>query len=582
MISKLKNVLPFILFGISLGIAQDQKLVIDNLEDERIEFAGFTLNENKTIRIHAIGAGGDKEIKRTKNFQVDPSNMFAYAWILDARTRELIWRMTVSNTEGDWWDKNKREFSGSLDLPEGEYEVYYSTYKPSYYQDGVLTPGKLFDRIFGGDDWWDESIDSWKIEISGVDETFSRSAVLKYQHAVKNSAIINLTEMGDGVNKRAGFSLLKPTMVKIYAIGEGFKGEMYDYGYIIDANTRDKIWEMRDPDTEYAGGAVKNRLTMDEIYLEAGDYIAYYRSDDNHSFEEWNANPPYDPQFWGLSISGVGENFSRDIISSYTERKVEPIIRLDRLGDYEQVSEGFSVLRPMKLRIYALGEGRNGRMFDYGWIEDARTGQRVWYMDYESTDEAGGAGKNRRFDGVIHFEPGSYIVHFITDDSHSYRDWNSDEPDDPKSWGIKIFTVGRNGDENYIRKYNPEQDKNIIVQLIRVRDDEHVRKQFTLNKDTDIRIYAIGEGEWEEMYDYAWIEDFRTGRIVWEMKYNKTRRAGGDSKNRLFDGTIHLDRGTYIAHYEADDSHAFGDWNASPPRDQNNWGITIYTYNHNQ
>jgi len=202
-------------------------------------------------------------------------------------------------------------------------------------------------------------------------------------------------------------------------------------------------------------------------------------------------------------------------------------------------------------------------------------------MDYESTDQAGGASKNRRFDGVIHFEPGSYIVHFITDDSHSYRDWNAKEPDDPKSWGIKIYPVGKDGDENYIRKYNPERDKNIIVQLIRVRNDEHVRKQFTLTKDADVRIYAIGEGEWEEMYDFAWIEDFRTGRIVWEMEYNETRRAGGDSKNRLFDGTIHLNRGTYIAHYQADDSHAFGNWNASPPRDQNNWGITIFTYNHN-
>jgi hypothetical protein len=581
MILRLIKIIPFILAGLCLSRAQGQTLTIDNLEDERIEFAGFTLNENKSIHIHAVGAGGEKEIKRTKNYQVDPSNMFAYAWILDARTRKLVWRMTVNNTEGDWWDKNKREFSGSLKLPKGEYEVYYSTYKPSYFQNGVLTPGKIFDRIFGGDDWWDESIDSWKIEISGVDETFSKSAVLKYQHAVKNSAIINLTEMGDGVNKHAGFSLTKPAMVKVYAIGEGFSNEMYDYGYIINANTREKIWEMREPQTEYAGGAIKNRMAMDEIYLEAGDYIAYYRSDDNHSYAEWNANPPYDPEFWGLSISGTGDSFNRDIISSYTEREIEPIVRLDRLGDNEQVSQGFKVLRPMKLRIYAIGEGRDGKMFDYGWIEDARTGRKVWYMDYDKTENAGGANKNRRFDGVVNFEPGSYIVHFITDDSHSYRDWNSDKPDDPKGWGIKIYPVGKGGDENYIRKYNPERDKSIIVQLIRVRNDEHVRKQFTLSRDSDIRIYAIGEGEWEEMYDYGWIENFRTGRIVWEMEYNDTRRAGGDTKNRLFDGTIHLKAGTYIAHYQADDSHAFGDWNSSPPRDQNNWGITIYRYNHN-
>jgi hypothetical protein len=574
------NIFVLALGALSLCSSQDQQIVIDDLTEETFEIAGFTLNSSKTINIHAIGAGGEKEIKRTRNYHVDPFNMFAYAWILDAQTREMVWRMTVNNTEGDWWNKNKREFSGAVDLPKGEYEVYFSTFKPNYIQHGALTPDKILDRIFGGDDWWEHSIADWRIELKGVDETFSRNAVIKYQQAVKKSAIINMTHMGDDVNEKAGFSLSKPAMLKIYAIGEGIKSDMYDYAYIIDANSRRRVWEMRGQETEHAGGALKNRMVKDEIYLDAGDYVAYYRSDDNHSHAEWNASPPYDPEFWGLTISPAEENFDRSIISTYKERDLSPVVRIDRLGDYEEVSEGFSILRPMKLRVYALGEGRDGEMFDYGWIEDARTGRKVWYMDYEDTDHAGGDRKNRRFDGLIKFDAGSYIVHFITDDSHSYRDWNAKKPDDPKSWGIKIYTVGRTDDVEFIRKYNPERDKNIIVQLTRVRDDEHVRKQFTLDRQTDVRIYAIGEGERDEMYDYAWIEDFDTGRIVWEMEYEDTRRAGGHPKNRLFDATIRLNRGTYIAHYRADDSHAYGDWNSSPPRDQSNWGITIYTFNH--
>jgi hypothetical protein len=573
------NIFVFALGALSLCTSQDQQIVIDNLSEETFEIAGFTLNSTKTVIIHAIGAGGEKEIKRTKNIHVDTYNMFAYAWILDARSRRMVWRMTVNNTEGDWWNKNKREFSGAIELPKGEYEVYFSTYKPNYIQHGALTPDKILDRIFGGDDWWEQSIADWKIELRGVDETFSKNAVTKYQQAVKKSAIINMTHMRNDVNEKAGFSLSQPAMLKIYAIGEGFKSEMYDYAYIIDATSRRRVWEMRGQETEHAGGAIKNRMVLEDIYLNIGDYVAYYSSDGNHSHEQWNASPPYDPEFWGLTISAADENFDRSIISTYTERDLQPVIRIDRLGDYEEVSEGFSILRPMKLRIYALGEGRNGEMFDYGWIEDARTGKRVWHMNYEDTDHAGGDLKNRRFDGLVKFDAGSYIVHFLTDDSHSYRDWNVREPDDPKSWGIKIFTVGRSDDAEFIRKYNPERDKNILVQLTRVRDDEHVRKQFTLNKDTDIRVYAIGEGERDEMYDYAWIEDFDTGRIVWEMEYEETRRAGGHPKNRLYDATIRLSRGTYIAHYRADDSHAYGDWNTSPPRDQNNWGITIYTFN---
>ena len=83
------------------------------------------------------------------------------------------------------------------------------------------------------------------------------------------------------------------------------------------------------------------------------------------------------------------------------------------------------------------------------------------------------------------------------------------------------------------------------------------------------------------MYDYGWIEDFNTGETVWEMKYDDTRRAGGDSKNRLFDGVIRLKAGDYIAHYRTDDSHAYKTWNSSPPRDRKNWGLTIYLYNGN-
>jgi hypothetical protein len=143
---------------------------------------------------------------------------------------------------------------------------------------------------------------------------------------------------------------------------------------------------------------------------------------------------------------------------------------------------------------------------------------------------------------------------------------------------MKIYTI-INGDEKYVKKYDPDDDKYILVQIVGVGDDEEHEKQFTLNRDTDVRIYALGEGDRDEMYDYAWIEDYNTSRTVWKMRYRDTRKAGGASKNRLFDGTIRLKRGTYVVYYVSDDSHAYGDWNQNPPRDRTSWGITIYTFN---
>ncbi len=558
--------------------SQDKTLVIKNEQDVQVMVGGFTLNEEGNVKINAVGAGGDKAIRRITNFQIDPKNMFAYAWILDAGSREIVWRMTINNTSGDWWGKWNRAFEDEVSLPGGKYEVYFSTVEPTYYGGENLSIGDLMDKLFGRDSWWEDHSSSWKIEIRNTDRVYSELDVRKYQHAVKNSMIISMTEMGDSENESAGFSLLKPASLKVYAIGEGWDDEMYDYAYILDAETRDRIWEMQYRDTEHAGGAIKNRVSQDIIDLSPGDYIVYYRSDGNHSYKLWNANPPYDPEFWGISVSGVGDSFDRSIVETFEEREGKVVVSLDRLGDYEEVTEGFTVVRPMKLRIYALGEGRDGKMFDYGWIENAQTGRKVWEMKYRDTDEAGGASKNRRYDRILHFEPGSYIVYFVTDDSHSYDHFNQRSPDEPEAWGIRIYTVGKKDDNNYIRRYNPERDKNIIVQLIRVGDDEHVRQKFTLTRDTNVRIFALGEGDWDEMYDYAWIENYKTGKIVWRMKYKSTRRAGGDVKNRVFDATIFLPSGTYMAHYKTDDSHAFGTWNEAPPRDKSSWGITIYTY----
>jgi hypothetical protein len=387
-----------------------------------------------------------------------------------------------------------------------------------------------------------------------------------------------MTNVGESKNLKKGFSLKKQIRVRLYAIGEGWEGEMFDYAYIVDANTRERIWEMNYKNTEHAGGALKNRMIKDKITLNEGNYIVYYQSDLGHSYGNWNANPPYDPEFWGFTMNGEGDNFDKNLIYKYEESKGEVIVSLNRLGDYEEVFEGFTLDKPMNVRIYAIGEGRNGEMFDFGWIENARSGQRVWEMKYRETQHAGGAEKNRRFDDVIHLDKGSYLAFFRTDDSHSYSDWNATAPLDPEGWGMTLYTVTK-GDERYVEKYDPDDDKNILVQIVRVGDDEEREKKFTLNRDRDIRIYAIGEGDRDEMYDYGWIEDYNTGRTVWRMLYRETRNAGGARKNRLFDGMIRLKRGTYVVHYVSDSSHSYGDWNQPPPRDRRSWGITIYTFN---
>jgi CubicO group peptidase (beta-lactamase class C family) len=114
----------------------------------------------------------------------------------------------------------------------------------------------------------------------------------------------------------------------------------------------------------------------------------------------------------------------------------------------------------------------------------------------------------------------------------------------------------------------------LVAQIVEVLDNEDKTVPFSLASSQDVRIFAIGEGQPGEMFDYGWIEDDKGSR-VWEMKEPQTTHAGGAGKNRKIDVVITLPAGNYKLRYKADDSHAFDHWNSLPP-DINFWGIAVY------
>lgn len=554
-------------------LAQNESVEIKNIDFDRVMVIGFTLDNNSTVNIKGVGSGGEEELRKVHNYQEDPFNLFAYAWIIDAASRKLVWRMTIDESSGDWWDKSNREFDEKLQLPEGEYELYFSAIEPNV-QSGFLTMGRLLKKIFGDDDWEEQS-DKWYVKLSGASKAISESSVKKYQRDVKENALITLSGIGNGYYSSKGFSLTKATDVDIYALGEGWKDEMFDYGWLIDANSRQKIWQMKYRNTEHAGGAIKNRIERQKLTLDKGSYMLYYKSDDTHSFEEWNANPPYDPSFWGVTIFADNKNFDRSVLKEYHEKEISSIVNITRVGDNAYEEEGLHVEKTGDFRVYALGEGRDGNMYDYGWITDAQNGRMIWKMDYYDTENAGGASKNRQVEEVIELSKGDYIIHYKTDGSHSYEGWNASEPYDPENWGISVYPVKA---DQSAKRVNPNKfkDERIIAQLTRVGDDEHLKHRFELAKETKIRIVALGEGDWDEMFDYGWIVNEKTGRKVWRMRYSNTDHAGGAKKNRMIDTIITLEPGIYTVHYISDDSHSYNNWNMSAPYNEKDWGITLY------
>ncbi len=282
---------------------------------------------------------------------------------------------------------------------------------------------------------------------------------------------------------------------------------------------------------------------------------------------------------WGITIL-PSTGFINSTFRKYTPpSRGTSLIEFTRARNDDFFEQPFKITNSTNVHIYAIGEyGNSNREFaDYGWIQDAASGRIVWEMTYRNTEHAGGARKNRMFDGDVTLAKGDYVLYYSTDDSHAYNDWNDSPPYDPTAWGIAIYPGNgyKTGDLIKTTSKEIEASSNILVKIVGVRDNEKRRDKFTLTKTTRIHIYAIGEGDPSEMFDYGWIIDTRTGRSVWEMTWRNTEPAGGARKNRLYDDDITLDPGTYEVHYVSDDSHSFNDWNSAKPRDPYNWGITV-------
>jgi len=135
-------------------------------------------------------------------------------------------------------------------------------------------------------------------------------------------------------------------------------------------------------------------------------------------------------------FKAYGELYSKPMPADLAKRQT--IAEIARVGDEASQTVEFILPRAQSVRIYAAGEGQDGQLFDYGWIENAETGKPVWEMKPAETKHAGGAGKNRMIDAVATLPAGKYRLRYKTDDSHSFDNWNA-LPPDINFWGIAVY-----------------------------------------------------------------------------------------------------------------------------------------------
>ncbi len=115
-----------------------------------------------------------------------------------------------------------------------------------------------------------------------------------------------------------------------------------------------------------------------------------------------------------------------------------------------------------------------------------------------------------------------------------------------------------------------------IASLLKIADSQNRTSAFNLEASAEVLILAAGEGIAEPLVDRGWLERAGTTAPIWQMRFDRTRHAGGALKNRVLIETAVLPAGSYTLRYLSDDSHSFDRWNTRPPDRPQDWGIQIF------
>ena len=251
---------------------------------ERHDFF-FEVHQTADLGIYAIGQI-DAE---------DASPLMDYSWIEEAETGRPIWHLSVDNTQWAGGARTNRMFKGSIKL------------QPGIYLTVARTNGRhAFDEW---DDYPPTDPFGWGITLTTAqDGTITR---FDPWMDAERDPIISITRVMDDESHHRRFDVSERTSVVIWAMGEMTSEEgVWDtasLSQIVDGQTTE-IWSMDYLSSMHGGGGDKNRVAIEFLQLEPGEYQLNYTSDGSHSYESWNMEAPNHPERWGATLFPISDN----------------------------------------------------------------------------------------------------------------------------------------------------------------------------------------------------------------------------------------------------------------------------------
>src|SRR6267378_1195329 len=132
-----------------LILAQTQLVDIQNLTPREHRVSVFVLTAPQDLKLSAVAAEPWPDRVRSRDaehWQDDEQTTWpAAAWILDARTRAVVWDLRAVDTRRE--SNGLRRFSGTVRLPAGTYEAHYASFATSSGNFTVAETSSLSDLI---------------------------------------------------------------------------------------------------------------------------------------------------------------------------------------------------------------------------------------------------------------------------------------------------------------------------------------------------------------------------------------------------------------------------------------------------
>ena len=590
------GVAVFALVRLATG-ASGALVAFDGLSADGLDHRAFALSAPATL---AIDAAGPYEEAGTP---AADTTLAAYGWIVRREDGAVVWRLRAPRPDRG----TLVQVADTVRLPEGTYDAYFTSHGDPLVRDASEGGGSLAERVRdflsrGGRSWVGDA-GRWRFEVDVVGE--DRHATDDVSPSDPADADPDLGSLGlwqtRGVPNRAHREVLlhvtRPAEVTVRAVTEATDGVIRDVPSIARLGRRDTVWTASAEGSAWAGGSLKNRVVQDRVRLKPGIYVAAFDADRSHGYDGWAGNPPWRPAEWGMAVSRAS---AADAVSLLDPDALDlPVVAsYECVGPDQDRQTAFTLSEPADLLVVAVGEIESGSRYDYATL-DRLEGSRGRAMDWDRADwdevwemrdglePAGGADKNRRAVRALALEPGTYRLRYRSDGSHDCQSGYNDAggPDAPL-WGavlyaldpdaapasfdaVDISRVDEEGTSYAEAPAFPASDP--LAAIDGVGDDQDLRSPFALDAPTDVRVIAAGELSTSRGFDYASIE--QDGRTVWEMTYDNTVAASGDSYHRLFDGTVALGAGRYTLRYRSDGSRSAGDFG---PSSEALWGARVY------